>query len=78
MYYSRDYKTLIMGTESGVFGNLAVEAEVINYDEEEEENQKKKEKKTIEESFIELGRFHTKAITGIRELGDTTQLVSIS
>lgn len=25
-----------------------------------------------------MGRFHTKNVTGIRELGDTTQLVTIS
>lgn len=28
--------------------------------------------------FIELGRFHTRRVNGVRELGETTQLVSIS
>jgi WD40 repeat protein len=28
--------------------------------------------------FVELGRFHTKKINGIKELGESTQLVTIS
>ena len=30
------------------------------------------------EPFNELGRFHTKNVTGIKELGESTQLVTIS
>jgi len=39
MHYTRGFKQLIMGTTTGVFGRLEVEAEAINYDEEEEDAQ---------------------------------------
>lgn len=39
MHYSKNFKTLLMGTETGIFGRLEVEAEAIAEDEEEEENQ---------------------------------------
>lgn len=78
MHYNKSFKFIVMGTETGVFGYLNVEAEAINYDEDEEEGQKQKERKTLTEPFNELGRFHTKNVTGIRELGETTQLVTIS
>ena len=48
MHYSKDFSTLIMGTETGVFGVLSCQAEAINYDEEEDEQQKNKERKTLE------------------------------
>lgn len=47
MHYNKSFKFIAMGTETGVFGYLNVEAEAINYDEEEEENQKQKERKTL-------------------------------
>jgi hypothetical protein len=37
MHYSKSYDMLVMGTETGVFGVLKVQAEAINYDEEEDE-----------------------------------------
>ena len=67
-----------MGTHTGLFGRLELQAEQINYDEDEDEAQQKKEKKTIETPFIELGRFNTKRLTGIKELGDSTQIITIS
>lgn len=78
MHYSRSFKKIIMGTQQGMIGVLAVEAEAINEDEEEDDNHHEKEKKVIVTPFVELGRFHTKKITGIKELGDSTQLVTIS
>lgn len=72
MHYSKAYDVLIMGTETGVFGILRIQAEAINYDEDEDEQQKNKERKTITEQFIELGRFHTKNVNGIKELGEST------
>ena len=78
MHYTKSFKTLIMGTETGVFGRLDVQAEVINYEEDEEEQNKQKEKKAIEVPFVELGRFHTKRVNGIKELGDSSQLITIS
>jgi WD40 repeat protein len=78
MHYSRSFKKMIMSTEQGLIGVLSVEAEAVNEDEEEEDNQKEKERKVIVAPFIELGRFHTKKINGIKELGDSTQLVTIS
>ena len=58
---------------------MAVEAEALNEDEEpEEEHKEDKETKVLETPFVELGRFHTKKINGIRELGTTTQLITIS
>jgi hypothetical protein len=78
MHYNRAFTSLIMGTSTGVFGRLEVMAEAINDEEEEEENNQKKERRVIEEPFIELGRFHTKRVCGIKELGDSTQIVTIS
>lgn len=72
MHYNKNYKNIVMGTETGVFGYLNVEAEAINYDEEDEENQKKKERKQLTVPFNELGRFHTKNVNGIKELGEST------
>ena len=37
IHYSKNYDVLIMGTETGVFGILKVQAEAINYDEEEDD-----------------------------------------
>lgn len=78
MHYTRSYKHLVMGTETGIFGTLAVEAEMVNEEYGEEEAQQVKEKKTLTVPFKEMGRYHTMKITGIKELGDTTQLVTIS
>lgn len=79
MHYSRNYKKIIMGTQQGLIGLLAVEAEALNEDEEpEEEHKEEKETKVLETPFVELGRFHTKKVNGIRELGTTTQLITIS
>ena len=78
MHYTKSFRQLIMGTHTGLFGRLEVQAEAINYDEEDEEAQQDKEKKSIANPFVELGRFHTKKLTGIKELGETTQLITIS
>jgi len=80
MHYSRSYKKIIMGTTQGLIGVLGVEAEAINEDEENDDDQhgKDRETKVIDTPFVELGRYHTKKINGIRELGDTTQLITIS
>lgn len=74
MKYSRSFKKIIMGTTQGLIGILAVEAEAVNEDEEPEEdhNGSNKETKIIETPFVELGRYHTKKVNGIRELGNTT------
>ena len=78
MHYNRSFKSLVMGTSTGVFGRLEVMAEAVNDEEEEEEQNNKKERKIIEEPFVELGMFHTKRVCGIKELGDSTQIVTIS
>ena len=59
-----------MGTTQGLIGVLGVEAEAINEDEENEEDQhgKEKETKVIDTPFVELGRYHTKKINGMRSL----------
>ena len=72
MHYTKSFKFIIMGTDTGVFGRLEVEAEAINEEEEEEEGAAQKEKKVLTQPFLELGRFHTKKVTGIKELGDST------
>jgi hypothetical protein len=69
---------LLSCTTPALFGTLAVEAEAINEDEEDEENQHQKETKVLVTPFVELGRFHTKKINGIKELGESTQVVTIS
>lgn len=61
-----------MGTEGGLLGSLAVEAEIVNEDDDDEEQQFDKEKKVIVTPFVELGRFHTKQINAIKELGEST------
>jgi hypothetical protein len=78
MHYTKSFKHLVMGTETGIFGTLAVEAEMVNEEYGEEVDQQVKEKKTLTVPFKEMGRYHTMKITGIKELGDTTQLVTIS
>jgi len=80
MHYSRSYKKIIMGTQQGLIGLLPVEAEALNEEDEPEEdhNGAARETKVLETPFVELGRFHTKRINGIRELGATTQLITIS
>eukprot|EP00347_Sterkiella_histriomuscorum_P023011 403336298 len=78
MHYTRSFKKLICGTHQGLIGILAIEAEAINEDEEDEENQHEKETKVLVTPFVELGRFHTAKVSGIKELGETTQLVTIS
>ena len=73
MHYSRSHKKIVMGTQQGLIGLLAVEAEALNEDEENEDDHKEdKETKVLETPFVELGRFHTKKVNGIRELGNTT------
>jgi len=39
MHYTKSFKALILGTETGVFGRLSVEAEPINEEEEEDDQQ---------------------------------------
>jgi hypothetical protein len=58
-----------------------VEAETISdEDDQGDDDQHNKEKvtKIIELPFVDLGRFHTKRVNGIRELGDSTQVITIS
>ena len=73
MHYTRNFKKIIMGTHQGLIGILGIEAEAINEDEEQEDDQhKNKETKVLDTPFVELGRFHTKKINGMRELGNST------
>ena len=74
MHYTRSYKKIIMGTQQGLIGILGIEAEAVNEDDEppEEDQHKNKETKVLDTPFVELGRFHTKKINGIRELGNST------
>lgn len=78
IHYTRSFKYLVCGTETGIFGTLEIEAERNDEDEEEEEAHETKEKKILTQEFRVLGRFHTQRLTGIRELGESTQLVTIS
>ena len=69
-----------MGTQQGLIGILGIEAEAVNEEDDppEEDQNKNKETKVLDTPFVELGRFHTKKINGIRELGNSTQLITIS
>lgn len=78
IHYTRSFSYLVCGTETGIFGTLAIQAERNNDDEEEEEVEENKEKVILKEKFEVLGRFHTQRLTGIKELGQSTQLVTIS
>lgn len=60
-----------MGSETGHLSFLPIEGE-INKEEDEESGDEKKEMADIVINQNELGHFHTKKITGIKELGDTT------
>jgi WD40 repeat protein len=78
MVYTKNFKKIIFGCEDGFLAVLPVEAELLNEDEDDEEEEGvAKEVKTINTPLTELGKFHTGAITGIKELGDTTQVVTI-
>jgi len=77
--YSRSYSQILLGTQNGMLGKLAIVAE--KQDEEEEEQgygNQDKQKKTLDVPLTLLGRFHTAPISGIRELNDSTQFMTIS
>lgn len=74
--YTKSFKKLVFGCDDGFLATLPVEAELYNDEEEEDGNQK--ELKVINTPLSELGKFHTKAINGIKELGETTQIITIS
>jgi hypothetical protein len=78
IHYTRSFRYLVCGTETGIFGTLEIEAERNDEDDDEEEAHETKEKKILTQEFKVLGRFHTQRLTGIRELGESTQLVTIS
>jgi WD40 repeat protein len=77
--YSRSFTQIVMGTQNGVLCKLTFAAEKI---EEEEEDQqygaRDKQKKVLDQPLTLLGRFHTAPISGIRELNDSTQFITIS
>jgi len=68
-----------MGTQNGVLGKVAIVAEKVD-EEVDEDNQYAKEKTKIvyDAPLTLLGRFHTAPITGIRELANSTQFITIS
>jgi hypothetical protein len=72
--YSRSHSQILLGTQSGLLGKIAVAAEKQEDEEEDNQNygQKEKVKKTLEVDLQLLGRFHTAPITGIRELPEST------
>lgn len=79
IFYTRNYKKLILGSESGHLSILPIEGEIVKEDQgssSDEDN--KHEEADIKISQNELGHYHTKKITGIKELGDTTQVVTVS
>lgn len=63
-----------------MLGKVAIAAE--KQDDEEDEQQRyeneHKAKKTLEVPLVLLGRFHTAPISGIRELPESTQFITIS
>jgi WD40 repeat protein len=77
MHYTRNFKKLIFGANDGFIASLPLEAEIYNEEEEEEEEGSAKEVKNINTPLSELGKFHTKTVNGIKELGETTQIVTI-
>lgn len=76
IHYSKSFKQLIMGTQTGLIGRLEVEAEAVLEDDNQSENQQQKEKVIIDKPMIPLGRFNTKKITGLKELGASTQIIT--
>lgn len=62
-----------------MLGKLAIPAEKQEEEEEDQyQGQKDKVKKVLDQPIQLLGRFHTAPISGIRELNDSTQFVTIS
>jgi WD40 repeat protein len=62
-----------------MLGKLAIPAEKQDEEEEDQyQGQKDKVKKLLDQPIQLLGRFHTAPISGIRELNDSTQFVTIS
>lgn len=61
-----------------MLGKLAIVAEKVEEEEEEQNYQRDKAKKVLDVPLTLLGRFHTAPISGIRELPESTQFVTIS
>ena len=78
MRYTKNFKKIVFGCEDGFLATLSVEAELYNEEEEDDDERSVKEMKTINTPLSELGKYHTKTINGIKELGETTQVVTVS
>lgn len=77
MSYTKNFKKIIFGCEDGYLAVLPVEAEIYNEEDDDEEEGSVKEVKTLNTPLAELGKFHTGQINGIKELGETTQVVTV-
>lgn len=78
MHYSKNYKRMVIGTCNGILAILPIEAEKMDMGEEEEDENNEKTKQVLTDPLNLLGRYHVEKITGVRELGKSTQLVTIS
>jgi CRISPR/Cas system CMR-associated protein Cmr5 small subunit len=73
MKYSRSFNTIVLGTQNGMLGTVAIAAEKQDEEEEDQQYDKdKKAKKVLEVPLNQLGHFHTAPISGIRELPEST------
>ena len=57
---------------------MNVPAEKFTDDEEEEDNPDKEKQQILENPLQTIGRFHTARVNGVKPLGQSTQMVSIS
>lgn len=77
MQYTKSHERLLLGTSTGILSMLPEAAEKISDFDEEEGHEEQKEK-NIEHDLHSLGRYHTERVNGVRPLGTSTQMVSIS
>lgn len=78
MTYTKSHQNLLIGTSNGVLSLLNVPSEKFSDEEEEEDNPDKEKQQILENPLQTLGRFHTARVNGVKPLGTTTQMASIS
>lgn len=79
MYYSKSFERIVIGSTNGVLALLPIVAEKMDTGEEnEDEENQEKSKQVLPDQTNLLGRFHVDKISCIRELGKSTQFITIS
>ena len=77
MKYDPDYKKIIFLTKNNTLNFIVLKAEILIKDKEKEEINDNNVLTNEVETYEEL-KFHSQAIIGIKELGNTTQFITLS